>query len=242
MRELNGRFGGKLAAYSFAAGAGALMASAAPTQAAMNVYDNGGAGWYDADSDWNQDLVSFKMDGTVYQNTADLYVPDGNPKDDDTFTFQELDFYWWGSEEKDATCLNIGANCGYVDAGGGDPWNVGRYNSNQWIGDPGTGTMANGRGWSDRAVTDTGGLGGWYFYFAGEWPFGGGGTIGLYCDDVDGRHYGWAQINMTAYYAVQLYAFAFESDPDTPITAPEPMTLSMLALGTVGLLARRKRA
>jgi len=195
-----------LGAYALAAGAAAVATNATTSQAAPVLFTC--AEWYDADSDWNQDLVSFKMDGTVYENTADLYLPDGNPKDDDTFTFQELDFYWWGSEEKDATCLNIGADCGYV-ASPGDVWGVGRLGSGFVVGP----TLADGRVWSDHATTSTGGLGGWYFYFAGEWPFGGGGYIGLYCDEPDGRHYGWANIYMSAYYAVQLNSFAFSDVP-----------------------------
>ena len=227
-----------LGAYTLAAGAAAVATNATTSQADLvrhrNPYPNA---WYDASSDWNQDLVSFDYDGTVAMNTANVYVPGGNPKDAGTFTFQELDFFWWGTEEKDATCLNIGEDVGYV-AGVGDVWNVGRLGAPYLVGP----SLADGRVWSDSATTDTGGLGGWNFYFAGEWPFGGGGYIGLYSDETDGRHYGWCEINMTAYNAVRLIEFAFESDPDTPLYTPEPMTLSMLALGTVGLLARRKRA
>ena len=244
-KEKKRSIAGKLAAYSLAAGAAALASQAVTTDAAMVSYDNGGAGWFDQDSDWNQDHLLFKMDGTVMVNSGDLGpLPAGLPKDDDSFTFQHLDFYWWGTEEKDAHCLNVGANCGYV-AGFGDEWNVGRLGADYEVGD----TLADGRVWSDHAVTSTGGTGGWYFYFAGEWPFGGGGYVGLYCDAVDGRHYGWANINSGGYSSTTLYEFAFSTTPGQAvaagggevITVPEPLTLSLLAVGAAGLAARRRK-
>jgi len=226
-----------LGAYTLAAGAAAVATNATTSQAALVRHRSPYAyAQYDASSNWEQDLVMFKMDGTVVLNTADTGLQSLG-QDADSFTFSERDFYWWGTEEKDATCLNIGENCGYV-AGVADVWNVGRLGTPYLVGP----SLADGRVWSDRATTDTGGLGGWNFYFAGEWPFGGGGYIGLYADVGTDRHYGWCQVNMTAYNAVSLIEFAFESDPDTPVYTPEPMTLSVLALGTVGLLARRKRA
>ena len=227
----------KLGAYALAAGAATVVGNATTAQASMVMYDNGGAGWYDIDNDWNQDLITFKMDGTVVTNSGDIAGLQVLGQDDDSFTFSERDFYWWGTEEKDATCLNVGANVGYV-GGVADVWNVGRLGTGYWVGS----SLAGDRVWSDDTVTDTGGLGGWNFYFAGEWPFGGAGYIGLYADDIDGRHYGWANVNMTAYNAMELIEFGFESEVDTPAPTPEPMTLSMLVLGATGLLARRKRA
>ncbi len=235
----------KLAAYSLAGGAVALASQAVPAAADVITYDNGGAGWYDATSDWEQDILSFKMDGTVVVNDTDIGpLPDGLAKDADTFTFQERNFYWWGTEQKDATCLNIGENVGYV-AGYGDVWNVGRLGGGYVVGD----ALEDGRVWSDRAVTDTGGLGGWNFYFAGEWAFGGSGYVGLYADDEAGRHYGWADVTMTAYFAIELHEFGFSDQVDTPVEAgggeyvpiPEPTALGLLALGAVGLAARRRK-
>ena len=233
-----------LGAYTLAAGAAAVATNATTAEAALVRYKQPSPGaWYDASSDWNQDLIMFKMDGTVVLNTADTGLLSLG-QDADSFTFSERDFYWWGSEEKDATCLTVGdgvsANGAWVDSG--DDWDVGRLGYPYKVGCDELLAVQSGRTWSDDTVTDTGGLGGWNFYLVGEWPFGGGGYVGLYLDDVDGRHYGWAHINMTAYWAVELYEFAFETEPNIPVTVPEPMTLSMLALGTVGLLARRKRA
>ncbi len=220
----------KLGAYTLAAGAAAVAANATPANAALMRYHQPFAGaWYDADSDWNQDLLTFKMDGTVVLNSGDIPGTQVLGQNDDSFTFAEMDFFWYGYDEKDAVTLNIGANVGYV--AGGNVWNVGRLGGSYLVG----ATLADGRIWSDDSVTDTGGLGGWYFYFHGEWPFGGGGYIGLYADDIDGRHYGWAQVNMTAYWAIELIQFAFESEVDTPVHVPEPMTLSVLALGATDI-------
>jgi hypothetical protein len=251
--------GKKFAAYSLAAGAAAGAVNlASSANAAMMVYNNGGAGWYDAGG-YSQDLISFKMDGTVVVNSGDLgswpyYDGPDLGQDDKTFTFQHLDFFWFGSDEKDATTLMVGADCGYMTNmwpwGGGDwTWEVGRLGFEEEI-SAAVGPVAgpSNRGWAGQADTDDGigGLGGWYFYFHGEWPFGGTGYVGLYVDDVDGRHYGWAYINMTAYNAVELYEFAFSDTPGMGVLAgggeiPEPVTLGLLAMGATGLLARRKR-
>jgi hypothetical protein len=230
----------KLGAYTVAAGAAAALAGTA--NGAMMNYDNGGAGWFDQTSDWNQDMISFDYDGAVSLNTANLYVPDGNPKDAGTFTFQELDFFWYGTEEKDAMCLNIGTDAGYV-AGVADEWSVGKLSADFII----DASLADSRVWSNHATTSTGGLGGWNFYFMGEWPFGGNAYVGLYSDEVDGRHYGWAHVNWSTWNNITLLEFAFSDTPGLGVFAgggeiPEPMTLGLLALGATGLLVRRKRA
>jgi hypothetical protein len=208
MKEESRSFGSKLAAYSLAAGA-AVAANAVPTQAAMNVYTNPADpanGWWDQTSDWNQDMISFDYDGAVSLNTANLYVPDGNPKDAGTFTFQELDFFWYGTDEKDAMCLNIGADVGYV--AGGNVWDVARVYTGDEIGV----SLPTGRQWSDHAVTSTGGLGGWNFYFHGEWPFGANGFVGLYSDEPDGRHYGWAHVTWNTWNNIRLLEYAFSDE------------------------------
>ncbi|HDZ20766.1 hypothetical protein LCGC14_0525280 [marine sediment metagenome] len=211
-----GNLAKKLGAYSLAAGAAVLATQAVPANAAMNVFNNGGAGWWDGTSNWRQDMLSFKMDGTVVVNTANTGLLSLG-QDADSFTFQEQDFYWYGYDRKDATTLQVGdgtnSNVGYV--AGGNVWNVGRLGGGYEIGD----TLAGGRNWSDDSVTDTGGLGGWYFWFHGEWPFGGGGTIGLYADVGADRFYGWADISMTAYWAVGLNEFAFSDIPGRAVYA-----------------------
>jgi hypothetical protein len=231
----------RLGAYALAAGAAAVAANATTSEAVLIRYDNGGAGWYDSTDDLYQDMIMFKMDGTVVLNTAGTGLQSLG-QDADSFTFAEEKFPWYGGEECESVTLTVGANVGFVAGdyfgNSNDSWDVGRLGAGYEVGD----TLADGRRWSDHAVTSTGGLGGWNFYFIGEWAFGGVGYIGLYADDVDGRHYGWAHIDLTLYNAVELYEFAFESEPDTPTIAPEPTTLGLLALGATALLARRKRA
>ncbi|GAF98197.1 unnamed protein product, partial [marine sediment metagenome] len=177
----------RLGAYTLAAGAAAVATNATTSQAALIRYQQPYPGaWYDATSNLDQDILMFKMDGTVVLNTADTGLQSLG-QDADSFTFAEEKFYWWGTEEQDSVTLTVGANVGYV-ASYGDEWSVGKLDAGYEVG----GTLADGRVWSDHAVTSTGGLANWNFYFCGEWPFGGVGYIGLYADDVAGRHYGWA--------------------------------------------------
>ncbi|GAG11235.1 unnamed protein product, partial [marine sediment metagenome] len=207
-----------LGAYTLAAGAAALATNATTSQAALIRYQQPYPGaWYDATNDIDQDILMFKMDGTVVLNTANTGLQSLG-QDADSFTFAEEKFPWYDTDGYDSVTLNVRANVGYV--AGSDVWPVGKLDAGYEVGP----ALADGRVWADStsAYNGTGGLGGWAFYQYGEWPFGGIGYIGLYADDVAGRHYGWAHINMTAYYAVELYEFAFESDPDTPTIAPEP--------------------
>ncbi len=91
---------------------------------------------------------------------------------------------------------------------------------------------------------------------AGEWTLNGSGYLGFVftaADDVN--YYGWASLNITevsspssAYYREVLTGYAYNNIPGAPITAgegyttPEPGTLGLLALGSLGLgFWRRKR-
>ena len=221
-------------------GALVVAISATTGQAVLVRYNNGGAGWYDATNNWNQDILTFKMDGSVVTNSANTPGLNVLGQNADSFTFAEADFFWWGTEELDTLTMAVGANVGYVSGSVGDVWSVGNLSDGYQVG----ATLADGRLWADSTSTPQGRAGmanmGLYSYV--EWSFDTSGYIGLYADDVDGRHYGWAYVDVTLFSAVHLLEFAFETEPNTPVTAPEPTTLGLLALGAAALLAHRKRA
>jgi hypothetical protein len=90
----------------------------------------------------------------------------------------------------------------------------------------------------------------------GSWAKTGSGYLGFLFSAAEGVHYGWASFDITkhssdtsVYYQEVLTGYAYNSDPKAPITAgegfraPEPGTLGLLALGSLGLgLWRRRRS
>jgi len=91
-------------------------------------------------------------------------------------------------------------------------------------------------------------------YSAGDWTAGGTGYLGIVFSAADGFHYGWASIDIREYsslldfrYREIVTGYAYNTVPNAPITAgegfhtPEPGTLGLLALGSLGIgLWRRK--
>ncbi|HZL25076.1 MAG TPA: PEP-CTERM sorting domain-containing protein [Acidobacteriaceae bacterium] len=91
----------------------------------------------------------------------------------------------------------------------------------------------------------------------GNWPDDGGAAyLGFYYVGTDGDHAGWMNISTTwtgsdAAFTVNSYAFdttpneaifAGQDDPNPiPSSVPEPSTLSLLAMGSAGLLELRRR-
>ncbi len=72
------------------------------------------------------------------------------------------------------------------------------------------------------------------------------GYLGFYLDEMDGRHYGWAEVSLPTWgnpFTVTIHRWAYQTTPGAAaeVGIPEPMTLSMLALGASGLLARRRK-
>jgi hypothetical protein len=57
-------------------------------------------------------------------------------------------------------------------------------------------------------------------------------------------HFGWAKVSILSGYQAQLLGFAYETDAGGPInpSLPEPSTLLMLALGSAGIAAYRRKA
>ncbi len=73
------------------------------------------------------------------------------------------------------------------------------------------------------------------------------GAIGSTCSTTNPSnpcHYGWVQVVRTG-FDLDALAWAYEDVPATPIAAgavPEPGTLSLLALGAIGAISRRRRS
>lgn len=95
------------------------------------------------------------------------------------------------------------------------------------------------------------------FQSQGSWKGSGTGYLGFLFTAVDGFHYGWASFDVTELkssssvsYNEVLTGYAYNTVPDASITAgegfrtPEPGTLGLLALGSlgVGFWRRRKAA
>jgi len=228
-------FAKKLGAYTLAAAAAGAVASKA--NAAMMVYDNGGAGWFDAVPEFTtgpESQILLMLDGTVLTDAANIDAAKPGLTDPYIEFLHDGYWYWGDGKDRDSTVIETTVGSGFV-SDGADPVKLG-----------GTEVI-------DGSRTDFVGEGsqgglygyGWYQVVGG---FGGRGIMGLYLDDVDGRHYGWADLSVNgSRNEVTLYSFAFSDTAGRGVYAgggevPEPVTMGLLALGATGLLARRKRA
>lgn len=66
----------------------------------------------------------------------------------------------------------------------------------------------------------------------------------FYNEGTAAVHFGWVRFSTGATLGGQprtLVEYAYESTPNTPITVPTPGSLALLALGGVGLAARRRK-
>ena len=83
------------------------------------------------------------------------------------------------------------------------------------------------------------------FVNRGYWRRNNTGFIGLTFQLDGATHYGWASISILKDFEVQLNTFAYETQPNTPISTtgtPEPSSLFLIALGAAGIAVfRRKR-
>lgn len=225
------KLGSKLAAYSLAAGA--AVGAATQAEAAVSHYVGP---WFDSCPHWSYgyyDLILLKLDGTVLVD--DSQIDPGAPHTNAIEFVHNGVFVWGDGKTRDAINAVAHPGAGIV--------------SSYWSAVPegqrlsaSVDVDANSQYW----VTGEVGLYGYGWYQSvGPWAGGGSGYLGMYIDDVDGRHYGWAYITVGgARNEMTLHEFAFEMTPDTAIhipDVPEPVTLSLLATGAAGLIARRKR-
>ena len=78
-----------------------------------------------------------------------------------------------------------------------------------------------------------------------SWGSGGTGFVGFRFENNSNTYYGWARLDINpGGLDGEVIDFAYEDSPNTPIATgviPEPSSLSLLALGTVGLTALRRR-
>ena len=232
--------GCKLAAYSLAAGAAGLAGSA---NAGVVFNNNGGAGWFDARAHFGgttggYDMILFALDGTVLVDDAaiDPVLPKASSIELKGENYNG-EYLWGDGKSRDSAYLRV-TNAAVV----GGWWSAaGEAHKLAY----GTTIDAGSTFVTGDAEGDVGIYGyGWYNTVG---AFGGGtGYLGFYMDNGPDRHYGWAEINVSgARNEFTLLSLGISDTPGETVYAgvvPEPMTLSMLALGATGLLARRKRS
>ena len=243
MRETKKSLGCKLAAYSLAAG---VAGAAGTATAAPVVFDNGGAGGFDSRPHFGGqsggfDMILFQLDGTVLVDDANIdpALPVSGSAIELMGESYNYQYYWGDGKTRDSAFLRLhnGASV------------IGGYWSASAEATPlGYGTMVDASAAGNYWVAgDTEGDVGLYGYgwYSVVGNFGGTKYFGFSMQDGGNTHYGWAQINISgSRNDITLMAFGVETSPGVgiPVGAPEPMTLSLLALGASGLFARRKRA
>ncbi len=238
MRKHINRLKQKLAAFSLAAGVLAGSGTAlgdALTDPTVAYYKHGGGGWFDSCPHFasgEYDLILFKLDGTVLVDDTEI-----DPVTDRTGA---ITLMHRGLAGPDSSLADPGPGAGivayYHEVGMHSAYLANYLETDDPIG------SASGFTTEDSHFNMF-----WFPVLVGDWAYSPSprGYMGFYIDDVDGRHYGWADITVgQARNEVTLHRFAYETTAGETILAgeiPEPTTMSLLALGAVGIAAVRRR-
>ena len=212
------KFSKRLSAYSLVAGA--TVVGVQGVKAGQLIYDNGGAGWFDARESFGgttggYDMILFKLDGTVLVDDPQIDPTLPNSPSIELMGESYNGVYHWGDgktrDSAFARCSNAGI--------------VGDYSTTA----PEADKLAAGVtvGPSSTFVTGDVGMYG-YGWYTVQGRFGGRGYLGFYMDNPTGRHYGWADISIPSNRnEFTLHSFAVQTIPGMAVTTGSTWSFSM---------------
>ena len=216
---------GKWAAYSAAAGAALAMA---PTADATVIY-SGSSGFTNIPINWS----------------SYLYIDvDGMAAGSSSFPGADLSFSHWASS---TTSTSTSYRALYLGFNG--------QNASMVQGASGIARLGSGIPVNPAAVFASASYLAGYFHSMttggssttsyGSWASGGTGFVGFRFENNGNTYYGWARLDIdSGDLDGEVVDYAYEDNPNTAIltgAVPQPSSLSLLAMGTIGLAVLRRR-